>query len=106
MPASDPRVDLDLNDPDFQAQLFALDRDLQRAVLETLRKIRSLTWSEVYRDQGLKWEKIASIVPPKGAPAVYSLRITRSCRATAYRQGNVMRLLAVYPDHDATYGRK
>ena len=106
MRADEPKVELDLNDPDFQARLFALDSELQRAALETLRKIRSLTWSEVYRDNGLKWEKISSIPPPKGVLAVYSLRITRSCRATAYRQGNAMRLLLISPDHDATYGRK
>jgi hypothetical protein len=71
-----------------------------------LNKIRKLTWDHVYRDPGLKWEKIVSVAPPKGVDAIYSLRVTRSRRATAFRDGNFMRLLTVEPDHDATYGKK
>jgi hypothetical protein len=37
---------------------------------------------------------------------VYSLRISRSRRATAHRDGEFMRLLTIAPDHDATYGKK
>jgi hypothetical protein len=60
----------------------------------------------VYRDPGLKWEKISSVKPPAGIDALYSLRITQSCRATAYREGDFLRLLTLSPDHDATYGKK
>ena len=106
MPAGDAKVELDLNSQRFQANLFVLDRDTQRAVMETLRKISSLTWPEVYRDSGLKWEKISRVTPPAGVSATYSLRLTRARRATACRDGNIMRLLTIPPDHDATYGRK
>jgi hypothetical protein len=34
------------------------------------------------------------------------MRITQSRRATAYREGNFMRFLAIAQDHDAAYGRK
>lgn len=71
-----------------------------------MNKIRKLTWDQVYRDPGLKWEKIVSVAPPKGVDAIYSFRVTRSRRATAFRDGNFMRLLTVEPDHDATYGKK
>jgi hypothetical protein len=57
------------------------------------------------RDQGLKWEKIASL-PQRGAHAVYSLRITRSRRATAFRQDTFVRFLTVEPGYDSTYGKK
>ena len=57
--------------------------------------MRRLTWSQVYRDAGLKWEKIVSIKPPSGIAALYSLRITRSHRATAYREGDFIRLLTL-----------
>ena len=73
---------------------------------DTLRKLRQLTWNQVYRDQGLKWEKVVSINPPKGIDAIYTLRITQARRATAYRDGNFMRLLTIAPDHDAAYGKK
>jgi hypothetical protein len=65
-----------------------------------------LSWAQVYRDQGLKWEKIASIKTPPGIDAVYSLRITQSRRCTAWRDGDFMRLLTVAPDHDSTYGKR
>ena len=65
-----------------------------------------MTWQQVYRDNGLKWEKIVSLRPPAGIDAVYSLRITQARRATAFREGSFMRLLTVAPDHDSTYGRK
>jgi hypothetical protein len=50
--------------------------------------------------------KIASISPPVGIAAVYSLRITQSRRATAYRDEDFMRFLTIAPDHDSTYGKK
>jgi hypothetical protein len=65
-----------------------------------------MTWDQVYRDKGLKWEKIGSIKPPTGIDVIYSLRITQSRRATAYRDGDFIRLLTIAPDHDSTYGKK
>ena len=50
-----------------------------------------MTWQQVYRDSGPKWEKIVSLNPPHGIDAVYSLRITQSRRATAYREGKFIR---------------
>lgn len=97
---------LDLNNPVFQENLFNLQKPERHAALDTLNKIRQLTWSQVYRDNGLKWEKIVSVKPPKGIDTVYSLRLTQSRRATALRDGVFMRLLTVSADHDATYGKK
>ena len=99
------RVKLDLNNPVFQENLLTMQKPERLAALDTLNKIRQLTWHQVYRDQGLKWEKITSLKPPPGIPAIYSLRITRGRRATAYRAGDFMRFLTIAPDHDATYGR-
>ena len=78
----------------------------KRASTETLNKLRRMTWTQVYGEHGLKWEKSASVAPPAGIPAICSLRITQSRRATAYREGDFLRLLTIAPDHDATYGRK
>ena len=61
---------------------------------------------QLYRDNGLKWEKIVSVKPPQGVDALYALRITQARRCTAYRDGDFMRLLTIAPDHDSTYGRK
>lgn len=106
MAASESRVRLDLNNPVFQENLLTLQKPERHAALDTLNKIRQLSWNAVYRDQGLKWEKITSVTPPAGIDAIYSLRITRSRRATAYRDGEFMRLLTIASDHDSTYGKK
>jgi hypothetical protein len=106
MASSEGKVRLDLNNPVFQDNLLSLQKPERHAALETLGKIRQLTWNQLYRDAGLKWEKITSIRPPAGIDAIYSLRITQSRRATAYRDGDFIRLLTIAPNHDATYGRK
>lgn len=108
MARTDPngKVLLDLNNPVFQENLFGLQKPERYSALDTLNKIRQLTWEQVYRDNGLKWEKIVSVRPPAGFDAIYSLRITQSCRATAIREGQHMRLLTVSSDHDSTYGKK
>jgi hypothetical protein len=106
MASSEAKVRLDLNNPIFQENLLTLQKPERHAALDTLNKIRQLNWNQVYRDQGLKWEKITSVKPPAGIDAIYSLRITQARRATAWRDGDFMRLLTIAPDHDSTYGRK
>lgn len=99
-------IRLDLNDPVFQENLLSLPKPDRHSALETLKKLRQLTWNQLYRDNGLKWEKIASLPPPAGVPAIYTLRITQSRRATAYRDGDFIRLLTIAPNHDAAYYKK
>ena len=106
MGSNEPLVRLDLNNPVFQEHLLNLEKAERNSAIDTLKKIRQLTWTQLYRDNGLKWEKIVSVKPPQGVDSIYSLRITQSKRCTAYRDGEFMRLLTVAPDHDSTYGKK
>lgn len=101
----DRLVRLDLNNPVFQENLLTLQKSERHAALDTLNKLRQMTWNQAYRDGGLKWEKIISVKPPKDIDAIYSLRITNSRRATAYRDGEFIRLLSIAPDHDSTYAK-
>jgi len=96
------RVLLDLNNPVFQQEWLALEREEAISVLATLRKIRLLDWEQLYRDKGLHWEVINSRSGPAGK-RIYSLRITRSMRAVAYREGDFLRLLSLHADHDSAY---
>jgi len=105
-PDPDTRVRLDLNNPVFQEHLLTLQKAERHAALDTLNKLRQMAWNQIYRDNGLKWEKIVSVKPPAGIDAFYSLRITQARRATAYRDGEFIRLLTIAPDHDSTYGKK
>ena len=100
------KLQLDLNNEVFQENWLTLDKSERNRVTDTLRKLHQLTWDQLYRDQGLKWEKVVSVKPPKGIDAVYTLRITQSRRASAYRDGNFLRFLTIAPDHDAAYGKK
>ncbi len=102
----DGLVRLDFNNPVFQENLLTLQKAERHAALETLNKLREMTWNQVYRDSGLKWEKIISVKPPPGIDAIYSLRITQARRATAYRDGEFIRLLTIASHHDSTYGKK
>jgi hypothetical protein len=54
MGANDALVRLDLNNPVFQETLFNLQKAERHAAIDTLRKVRQLTWAQVYRDNGLK----------------------------------------------------
>lgn len=56
----DQTVRLDLNNPVFQRRLFNLSKIDQHNILNTLRKLGTMTWQQVYADHGLKWEIILS----------------------------------------------
>lgn len=102
----DALVRLDINNPVFQENLLTLQKSERHSALDTLNKLRQMTGNQVYRDNGVKWEKIVSIKPPTGIDAIYSLRITQARRATAYRDGEFIRFLTIAPDHDSAYGKK
>ena len=102
MSPEEGRVRLDLNNPVFQKTLFTLEKEQQRAVLTTLRKLSAMSWTQVYRDSGLKWELISSRTGPR-EEKIYSLRMGKGFRALAYREEEWMRLLSLHPDHDSAY---
>jgi hypothetical protein len=102
MPQRPDRVELDLNNPAFLQTLFALSKDEQHSVLTTLKKLSQMTWEQVYRDKGLRWEAILSRQGSEGR-RLYSLRISRACRAVAFRDGSWLRMLSIHPDHDSAY---
>jgi hypothetical protein len=97
---------LDLNDPNLQQHLFGSPKPERHSAMETLQRLRRMNWDEVYRDNGLKWEKTVGYVPVKGFPAVYSVRLSQSRRAIAYRDGNFLRFLGIPSDYDFPYGRR
>jgi len=97
---NDDKVLLDLNYPAFQDELFDLDVPEIRKSIKTFRKIKGLTWNEVFGDQGLKWEELKSV------PGKYTVRLSQSCRAVVVREGCWMRFQTLHQDHDSAYGKK
>lgn len=98
------RVRLDLNSPEFQEVFFRLEVVELRQVVASLRRLRELDWSGLYRHTGFRWEAIGHLKAPNGAK-VYSFRLSQKVRAIAYRDGDLLRLISLHPDHDSAYGR-
>jgi hypothetical protein len=96
---ADDTLLLDLNNPVFQRDLFALEKADQLALLSTLKRLRGMTWKQVYADQGLKWEAIHSRQGPHGQ-RLYSFRASR---AVGYRDGLWLKILSLHADHDSAY---
>jgi hypothetical protein len=97
---NDDKVLLDLNFPAFQSELFDLDASELKKVIKTFKKLRGMSWNEVFRDNGLKWEE------PRSAPGRYTVRLSQSYRAVVVREGRWIRFQALHPDHDGAYGKK
>ena len=95
-------VKLDLNNLTFQKHLIALQKDELHALVQSLGKLRQLTWEQVYRDKGLRWEAVLHRAGPGGG-RLYTVRVTRKFRALVYREGDFMRFLSLHSDHDSAY---
>jgi hypothetical protein len=90
---------LDLNDSDFQKDWFSLEKSDQLAVLKTLRKLLPLSWDQVYKDSGLKWELAREVQSER----FYSIRITQKCRALVRHNNDFVVFVSLHPDHDSAY---
>ncbi len=99
---ADDTLLLDLNSPQFQSDLFALEKAEQTALLSTLKRMRGMSWRQVYADSGLKWEAIHSRQGPHGQ-RLYSFRASRAFRVVGYRDGQWLRILSLHADHDSAY---
>ena len=102
MVASARRVRLDLNSPEFQDVFFRLETQELKQVVASLRRLRELDWSGVYRHTGFRWEEIQHLKAPNGA-GVYSLRMSEKVRALAFREADFLRFISLHPDHDSAY---
>lgn len=93
---------LDLNGPRFQRTMLALEKNERHALLNTLARLLQMDWPAVHAHPGLNWEEIRTVRGPQGQ-TLYSMRVTQKIRVIGWREGEVLRLLAVRPDHDGAY---
>ena len=96
------KIKIDLNSPELQENLFSLEKSEQMAFLATLKKISQLTWQQLYVDKGLRWEMVSSKLTNAGQ-RVYSFRFSKKYRALALREGEILKVLSLHPDHDSAY---
>lgn len=93
---------LDLNFPEFQKDLFKLQKHQLQALIQTLKKLSKMDRDQLRRSSGLNLEKIKSL-KTGGQNAIYSIRISRSFRATLTIDGDYLRFISLHPDHDSAY---
>lgn len=93
-------IRLDLNNPEFQQQWFALEKLERVAVLNCLIKLATMEWNALYRDRGLRWEVIQSRVG-RDNERLYSFRVTQKMRAVGKRSAEFLELLTLHADHDS-----
>jgi len=93
---------LDLNFPPFQEDLFSLEKKELYPLFKTLRTLSRMDFDQLRRSSGLNLEQIKTMKTRKGNP-VYSIRITRSFRATLSIEGDYLRFISLHPDHDSAY---
>ena len=94
---------LDLNNPVFQEQLFALEVDDIVLLFAAFQKLRKLDWPTLQKHKGFHWEDAGHTVAAPNGSTIKSIRITQKARALAYRDGNHLRFLALHLDHDGAY---
>ncbi len=104
MAADARRFRLDLNSPEFQDVFFRLETAELKQVVASLRRLRELDWSAIYRHTGFQWEAIKHLKAPNGA-GIYSLRLSHKVRALAFRESDFLRFVSLHPDHDSAYRR-
>jgi len=93
---------IDLNFPDFQKELFKLERNELFAFIKTLKILSRMDFDQFRRSPGLNLEKLKNIKTRKGLP-IYSIRISRSFRAILSMEGEYLRFISLHPDHDSAY---
>lgn len=96
---------LDLNFPGFQEDLFKLEKKELHALIRTLRRCAQMDFQQFTQSSGLNVEKIRSMKTEQGH-SIYSLRVSRSFRATFTVQEDFLRFIGLHTDHDSAYGRK
>ncbi len=104
MAAGGSKVRLELNSPEFQDVFFRLQPEDLKQVAASLRRLRELDWTLLYRHTGFRWEAIEHLKAPNGAK-MYSLRLSQRIRAVAFRDGEFLRIISLHPDHDSAYER-
>lgn len=89
-------IEVDLNNSNFQKDLFALEKSDLTKVMSTLRKLVQMNWEQLYQDHGLNWQWIDD-------KDYYTLRASQKIRLAAKRDGNVLRFLGIFTDHNGAY---
>jgi mRNA-degrading endonuclease RelE of RelBE toxin-antitoxin system len=95
---------IDLNFPDFQKDLFKLQKKELNALIKTFRTLSRMDFDQLRSSSGLNLEQVKKAKTRNGNP-LYSIRITRSFRAILSIEDDYLRFVSLHPDHDSAYKR-
>jgi hypothetical protein len=89
-------IELDMNQLSFQESFFQLEKTDVISVTNACKKLRQMTWEQLYQHTELNWEWISS-------KQYYTFRASDKIRVAALRKGNLLELQRIFTDHDAAY---
>ena len=83
---------------------MAAELPVRKAAAKMLHLLQSLTLQQVWRHQGLNFEKLHGMIEPSSGEQLYSLRVTGSARAiTCLVKGPTIVLVSLHVQHDKAY---
>ena len=90
--------------PAFDEAVMAAELPVRKAAAKMLQLLQSLTLQQVWRHQGLNFEKLHGMIEPSSGEQLYSLRVTGSARAiTCLVKGPTIVLVSLHVQHDKAY---
>ncbi len=83
---------------------MAAEIPVRKAAAKMLQLLHSLTLQELWRHNGLNFEKLHGMIEPTTGEQLYSLRVTGSARAvTCLINGPTIVLVSLHVQHDKAY---
>lgn len=91
--------------PKFDEEVMTSELPIRKAVAKTVKLLHGFTdVTQLWKDQGLNFEKIHGFTDPETGEQLYSIRITQSARAmTCLLNGPVIVLVSLDTEHDKVY---
>lgn len=93
--------------PKFDEEVMDSELPVRKAVAKTVKLLQGFKdVTQLWKHQGLNFEKIHGLTDPETGEQLYSIRITQSARAmTCLLKGPAIVLVSLHTEHDKAYRR-
>lgn len=93
--------------PKFDEEVVGSELPVRKAVAKTVKLLQGFKdVTQLWKHQGLSFEKIHGLTDPETGEQLYSIRITQSARAmTCLLNGPAIVLVSLNTEHDKAYRR-
>lgn len=96
------KIKIDISYPELQKEIQELQKQELALFISAMEKMKQLSWSQLYKHKGLRWEAITSKKTYDGNQ-IYSFRFSKKYRALALRRDVYLIVLSIHLDHDSAY---